>query len=360
MNKSKINAQQICALFIAVCPLIKLITAPAVFAGYCGEKLWQPLLINFTADLLIILLCMHLSKKYEGLSFFEILSQRYSLSFAKIIFLLYALFFTAKAIIPLIEQKEFIENAFYETLPQAPVFYPVFIVIFFLAVKGYTTLGRTCQLSLFVSGVGILLILFLSIPTANFKNMLPLLAFSNKSAPICALNALSWFNDSIYLLFFTGFFKRKKSSFKYIFLGYAIMAVTVILYFATFYSIFSYIAPTQELALNSMSIFGVTLVNVGRFDYVALFLLAMSGAIACALPVVIATKCISEAFSLKSGIVPASVITLLLLVIIVLFSSKYEEVLSFTTKYLTPFYILCGYLLPLLSLGGKKIEKQKG
>lgn len=359
MNKPKLNGFQICALFIAICPLIKLITAPAVFAGYCGEKLWQPLLINFSADLLLLFLCMHLSKKYQNLTFFEILTKRYSLTFAKIIFLLYALFFTAKAVIPLIEQKEFIENAFYETLPQAPVFYPIFIVIFFIAIKGYTTLGRTGQIGLFISGAGLLLILFLSIPTADFKKVLPLFAFSNKNTPICALNALSWFNDGIYLLFFTGYFKRKKSTFKYIFLSYAIMAVIIILYFVTFYSIFSYIAPTQELALNSMSIFGVTLVNVGRFDYVALFLLAMTGAIACALPVVIATNCISESFSLKSKIIPASAITLFLLVIMILFSAKYEEVLSFSSKYLTPFYLLCGYILPLLTLGGKKIEQQK-
>jgi hypothetical protein len=277
MSKTKLNAKQICALFIAVCPLTKLISAPAVFSGYCNEKLWQPLILNFTVDFLLISLCFYLCKRNPGKTFFEILSDCYGLIFTKIIFTLYAIFFTAKAVIPLIEQKEFIENAFYETLPQAPVFYPIFIVIFFMAIKGYSTLGKTAQLSLFVSGAGLMLILFLSIPTASFKNMLPLLAFSKKSGAICALNALSWFNDAIYLLFFIGYFKSEKSSFKFIFFGYAVMSVIVILYFVTFYSIFSYIAPTQELALNSMSIFGVTLVNVGRFDYVALFLLAMTG-----------------------------------------------------------------------------------
>ena len=359
MSKTQLNAKQICSLFIAVCPLTKLITAPAVFSGYCQEKLWQPLFLNFAVDFLLIFLCFTIYKRHPNQTFFEILSKTYGKIFAKAIFTLYAVFFIAKSILPLIEQKEFIENAFYETLPQAPVFYPIFIVIFFIAVKGYTTLGRTAQLSLFISGVGLTLILFLSFPTASFKNLLPLFAFSNKSAPICALNALSWFNDAIYLLFFIGHFNSEKSNFKLIFLGYGIMAITVIIYFITFYAIFSYIAPTQELALNSMSIFGVTLVNVGRFDYVALFLLAMTGAFACALPILIATKCLTDAYSLKNGIIPAGVITLFLVIIIALFSSKYEEVLNFSTKYFTPLYILCGYLIPLLALGGKQIEEQK-
>ena len=359
MNKSQLNAKQICALFIAICPLTKLITAPAIFSCYCEEKLWQPLILLFAIDFLLLFLCFYLCKRHPNQSFFEILTSRYGAPFAKVIFTLYAIFFTAKAILPLIEQKEFIENAFYETLPQAPVFYPVFIVLFFIALKGYATLGRIAQLSLFISGVGLILILFLSIPTASFKNMLPVFAFSNKSAPICALNALSWFNDAIYLLFFIGHFKVEKSSFKFIFFGYAVMTAIVILYFATFYSIFSYIAPTQELALNSMSIFGVTLVNVGRFDYIALFLLTMTGTFACGLPMVIATKCISEAYSTKNEIIPSAIITLFLAIIIALFSSKYEEVLSFLTKYLTPFYILCGYLIPILTIGGKQIEARK-
>ena len=57
MNKSQLNAKQICALFIAICPLTKLITAPAVFSGYCEEKLWQPLILLFAIDFLLLFLC---------------------------------------------------------------------------------------------------------------------------------------------------------------------------------------------------------------------------------------------------------------------------------------------------------------
>ncbi len=360
MKKNQINIKQLCAIFLALMPITKIITAPSIFAGACNEKLWQPLLILFFADLCLIFLLFLITKKHEGKSFFQILYEVYNPTFAKAVFFIYAIFFFAKSILPLIEQKEFIENAFYETLPQAPIFYPAFIVIFYLCIKGFKTLGRTAQICTFASAIGILLILFLSFPTSNFKNLLPIFAFSNKSSAIAALNGLSWFNDAIYLFFFIGFCDLKKKDFKPLVISYSISAFVIVLFFLTFYAIFSYISRTQTLALTSMSIFGITLVNVGRFDYIALFLLAFSGIVAIALPFILSTKCLNLVFSLKKSWISALIVCLSAFLIIVFFGRKYEELYNFITKYLTPLFLICGYLLPLLALGGRKNEIQKG
>ena len=360
MIKEEIKSKQIRALFIALLPLTKLITAPAVFSGYCQEKLWQPLLILFVFDLLLLLLLLYAQKKNGDLTFFEILTKNFSANFAKVIYFIYALFFLAKAVIPLVEQKELIENAFYETLPQAPIFFPLFIVIFYISIKGFKPLARLCDFCLWITLIGLTLILFLSLPASDFKNLLPIFYFSNKNAPICALNALSWFSDGVYFLFFLGCFKRKKGDNIKTVLSFSAVYLIVLAFFVVFYAIFSYIAPTQEIALTSMSLFGVTLVNVGRFDYIALFLLALSSAVAVSLPVVLATHCLTIAVNVKSKTLPAIICVSALFLVTILFSSHYEELLSFVTKYLTPLFILGGYILPLLCLGGKKIEVQTG
>lgn len=360
MEQNKLNVKQICSVFLAVTPLVKIVTAPAVFSSYCNEKLWQPFLILLAFDLAFFCVIFAIATKNPSKTFFQILCENYSPSFAKTIMFFYALFFLARSFLPIIEQKEFIENAFYETLPQAPVFYPVFAVTFYLCLKGIKSLGRVSQLLVISSGVGIFLILFLSLLTGNFFSLFPIFAFSSKSAPICALNGLSWFNDSIYLLFFIGGFKPSKKNKRCIILSFLFSSFIILFFFLTFYSIFSYIAPTQKLALNSMSIFGVTLVNVGRFDYIALFLLALSSVVSISLPIVIATQCLKDCFSIKNSLFPALVLCLIVCILTALFSTKYQNVLAFITSYLTPAYIFFGFIAPFLAFGGKKIELQKG
>lgn len=358
MKEKSLNVNQICAFLLAVIPLTKLITAPAVFAGYCNEQLWQPLVILALFDILLIFIFVFTIKKHNNRTFFDILSDSYSPNFAKTVFFIYAIFFICKSIIPLIEQKELIENAFYETLPQVPAFFPLFLVIFYICLRGLKTFGRLSQACLFISLSGILLILFLSFSTAEFKYILPLHKLPTKSVAICSLNALSWFNDAIYLFFFMGHFEQEKKQNLKIFLSYVSAFFILLVYFIIFYCIFTFIAPTQKIALNSMSIFGVTLVNVGRFDYIALFLLSMSSIVAVSTPLVLATHCFKKVFESENNLIFAIISSVIPFIITLFFASKYESVLSFCTQYLTPLYLICGYVLPFFALGGKKRDLQ--
>ncbi len=356
--EKQIKTSQICAIFIALLPLTKVVCAPAYFAKVCAEKLWQPLVILLIFDLILLFVCYCIFKKHKEKSFYDILCNAYCKPFANAIFIIYALFFFAKTLIPLFEQKIFIENTFYETLPQAPVFYPALIIIFYLALKGFKTFGRTCQITCFLTAIGFLLILFLAIPSAEYESLLPLFAFSNKSAPICALTALTYFNDAIYLLFFLGYFKAEKKSGLKIFLSYVIPFLCVILFYVTFYGIFTFVAKTRKVAISEVGIFSVALINVGRFDHIALFLLALSSIIAVSLPIMLSTHCLVQVIGEKYRLVITIVLTLLLLVLCITLSAKYLMVFEFITKYFAPLFVLCGYLLPLLGLGGSKNELQ--
>ena len=131
--KNQIKVGQICAIFIALLPLTKVVCAPSYFAKICGEKLWQPLIFLLFLDLILLLICYFIYKKHNGENFYKILTSVFGKPFANGVYMLYAIFFFTKTIIPLFEQKIFIENTFYETLPQAPVFYPALIIIFYLA-----------------------------------------------------------------------------------------------------------------------------------------------------------------------------------------------------------------------------------
>lgn len=357
--KSELKAKQISAFFIALLPLTKIISAPAYFAKNCAEKIWQPLVLLLLFDLLLLLVWHFIHKKHPEENFYEILEKNLGLFTAKTIFLLYALFFLIKSIIPLFEQKLFIENTFYETLPQAPVFYPAFIIVFYLALKGFKSFFRTCEIMAFVTAIGLFLILFLSLPTASFKNLLPLFAFSNKSAPICALTSICWFNDAIYLIFFLGHFKAKKGDELKICLSYFLTFLFVILFFITFYGIFSYVAQTRKVAISELGLFSVALINVGRFDYVGLFMLSLSSIISVSLPIMLSVHCLCFVFGFKKRLTYTIILVTLLFFITIFFSAKQLLIFQFITTYLTPLFLLCGYILPLLGLGGKRDELQK-
>ena len=86
MKEKSLNVNQICAFLLAVIPLTKLITAPAVFAGYCNEQLWQPLVILALFDILLIFIFVFTIKKHNNRTFFDILSDSYSPNFAKTVF----------------------------------------------------------------------------------------------------------------------------------------------------------------------------------------------------------------------------------------------------------------------------------
>lgn len=360
MQKTTLTAKHICAIFIAFLPLAKIISAPSYLAKLNGERLWQPLVILLIFDVLLLAFLLFVCKKHKGKSFYEILSENYSTIFAKIIVFVYGAFFFAKSILPLFEQKTFIESAFYETLPQAPVFYPAFIVIFYFAIKNYKVLARTAQFCAITTCLGFLLILFLSLPSSEFKYLLPLFSYTNKSAPISALTALSWFNDGIYFLMLIKNFNHKKGDGLKIIGCFLAVFFAVILFYLTFYGIFSFVAHTQNLAISSVGIFSVALVNVGRFDYIALFLISFSSIISVCLPINFSVKCFTTVFGVKREWIVGLAVTLLALVLTVIYSTKYTLVFNFITTYFTPLFLVCGYLLPLLCLRRKKDDLQKG
>lgn len=353
MVKNNIKLKQICSMFIALLPLSKIVSAPSVFAKFCGEKLWQPLVILLIFDLLLLFVFCTVSKMHEGKSAYTILKENYSEWVAKIVLFIYALFFLLKAFVPLIEHKQLVENAFYETLPKAPIFYPLIIVTFYVSLKGFKTIGRASELFFPITLVGLAFVIYLSATSGDYNALLPLLK-SDKSVAICSLNGILWFNDAIYLLMFLGNFKNENRQFLKLLVSYAIPFLLTVFVYVAFFSIFSFVAQTQKLAISSMSIFSITLVNVGRFDYFAVFLISMVSVLAISLPITCATKCLTYCFNFKSSLVPALITNILIFALVIALPTNHDVVINFYFKYITPIFVFVGYILPLTLLKRRK------
>lgn len=355
MNKNNIKIKQICALFICLLPLTKIVCAPAMITKLFKQNMWIPPLIWFTLELLFIGFVFLLDKIHGGKTFFEILTDCYGELFAKIVYFLYGLFFLVKSFLPIIEHKALIETAFYEILPSTPIFYPLFLVTFYISLKGLKSLGRAAEFCLPLCWAGLITILFLALPSGEFSSLLPLF-YGNKSEAISLLSTLPWFGDALYLLFFLGHFEKEKHSLLRVIIGYAIPAAYTLVFFISFYAIFSYIAETQLIAVKEAGIFSVTLQNVGRFDYMAVFLIAMASVLSVAFPIVTSVKLFERAFGTKKATVPAVIVNFILLAATYFFSQKYQIIAQIYQKYLYPMYI-AAFILPLTALGRARNEK---
>lgn len=353
MNKNRITTKQVCALFLCLLPLTKIVCAPSVISGLYGEKLWQPLVFWLLIELAFIAYVFYLTKKHGNKTVFEILSDGYGETFAKTIFFIYGFYFLLKAFLPIIEHKMLIESAFYEILPSTPVFYPLFLITFYTSLKGLKTLGRAAQFCLPICWAGLATILFLSVSSGDWSTLLPVF-YGSKNGAIELLSTISWFDDALYLLFFMGHFKKDGHDKLRIILSYTLPFLFTIAFFLCFYAVFSYVAPSQLIAVKETGIFSVTLQNVGRFDYLAMFLIALASVLAAAFPAVTSVKMFERASGARKALYPAAVVNLALLAATILLSQKYREIAAIYTNYLSPFFAVCGYILPLFALRRSK------
>lgn len=352
MVRNDVKVRQICSIFIAFLPLCKLVSAPAVFAGFCGEKLWQPLILYFIADALLLALILLMAKKNPQTAFFDILKREYSESFARAVFFVYSVFFMMKALVPLCEYKYLIESGFYEVMPQSEVFFPVFLITLFLSVKGLKVFARCSEFASFITCTGLAVIFYLSVGSGNFANLLPLFGGNRMGVAEAVAKNVFWFNDAVYILLFLGHFENEKKMRLKIYFSYATSAVVTVFFFLCFYSVFYTVSPAQKNALSTISIFSVTLVNVGRFDFLALFMLLISAVFALAMPLFAATKCLCRAFGTKRTLFPGLAVNGAAFFLVAFFSNKLNDIIGFYQVYFAPFMWICGYLIPMFGLKG--------
>lgn len=349
MRKNQITVKQICALFACLLPLTKIVCAPSVISSLYEEKLWQPVAVWFILELLFIVYVFILDKMHGGKTYYAVLSDGYGEFFARAVYFVYAIYFALKSYLFIIEHKLLIETAFYEILPSSPVFYPLFIVAFYTSLKGLKTIGRAAEFCLPICWAGLITIFFLSVPSGDWDALFPLF-YGSKNGAIDLLSTISWFGDSLYLLFFMGHFKREKRVFLKTAISYAVPAVFTAAFFCCFYAVFTYVAPSQIIAIKETGIFSVTLQNVGRFDYLAIFLISLAGVLAVSFPIVTSVKLFERAFALEKATIPAIALNAALLVATYFFAQKYNEILAIYRNYFSAFFAVCGFVIPLTAL----------
>ncbi|MGN0819644.1 MAG: GerAB/ArcD/ProY family transporter [Christensenellaceae bacterium] len=345
--KNNIKVRQIMMVFIALMPVSKLLILPPVLARYAENQLYMSMILNFSLDILTLFVILKINDLFPDKTFFAILQDNFGQVTARIIFFVYGIFFFMKCFIPILEQKYFVDNTLYEVFPNIISFFPVLALTFYASIKGLKTMGRCADIAVFFTVAVFLLTVFLSFSSCDFTNVLPV-KLPEFGVLKGSFATATWYFDSLYMLLFLGHFDKDKNKNRKIILSYSGASIAVIIIALLFLGNFGPIASIMNFAISDMTIFTSKLINVGRFDYLTIFLLLASSVFAICLPVFVSTKCFVRAFGLKTSLIPAIVVNALLFISLLIFEEKFYSAMAFVSKYINVFFIATGYVLPIV------------
>jgi len=356
----RIDKKQICMLLFAIIPASKFLILPTVYAHFARQDAWLAGLANFLLDGFLLAVMLLIIKKFDGITLYDLLTERIGRWFANGVFVLYALFFILKAAVPLLEQRTFIEITLYETSPTIINFLPFFLVCFYFCIKGINAMARTGEIIFWSTLAGMALIFFLSAGTAELYYLMPILKNPVKQTFTGIYNGAMWYGQPIILLFLMGKIKKDKRFNLSVALSFTAAALTCVLTFVIFTGIYGDVAVRQIYSLTKMTKYSIALSNVGRLDYIATLFIAASSVLSLSVPLIFATDCLKTVFPLKRGwIIPLGV-SLAMLIFTCVFHTRFKATVDFFEKFFTPVMILLVYALPIALLFFKKEKKCNG
>ena len=351
------KTRQVCFFYVAMLPVVKFFMMPGLISGITGEDLWISVLFNCLADLITVSV-LYFSLKDADADFFTVLERKFGKVFAKAVMAFYIVFFLLKTVMPLSEEKDYVELTLYMTSPSLFTFMPVFFAIFFVCIKKLRVIGRIADGVFIVAVIGYAFTFALSVSDTDISAVLPVGAHGFKNIALGAYSSAGWFNDGAYFLFFIGnYVKSKKDGLK-ILLSVALSSLIVLFFVVIFYGTFTSIAFRQKFALTELSKYTTAINNMERFDFVAIFALLFTSIFSLSLPFYFACELIRRLFHLKRWI--AAIIAILPPVILLLFFGEYfNSMENFIINIASGYFITLGTIFPIimaiiLKLCGKK------
>lgn len=356
---AKISARQIYFFLACVAPVGKLILMPTQLVKFSANDLLFPAAVNFLMQAVVVFLVMLLSRSEK--SFYELLSYTFGKAAAKIVTALFSLFLFYAALMPLIEQKLFVQSVFYDTLPSVTAFAPFFLFSAYMCAKPLVSFGRTWDVLAPLSIVGYIGIMALSVTKADFGALMPAGAAGAKGFFSGTAYTMSWFFDTAILLSLMGKFDYRKGMAWKSALFYLAGGAAVLFFLAVFYGIFSDIAVRQIFAFAKISKYFSAVAMLGRIDYIFIFALALVMAFYCALPVQAGTDLLRQAFGGEKALpaVYSICVNLALFLITVLVNYSFNAMNQAVTQTLFWIFPLFCLLLPALCLLLRRSPREK-
>lgn len=327
-------------------PITKIFMLPSIMANTTNEDMWISVTLSFIIDIFSLIILLVVRNKTEK-NVFTLLSDAFGKVGGKIILVFYFIFFMLKAIVPINEQKDFIEFTLYFSLPSIFYFMPFYITAFYISIKKIRVLGRCADILWTMTIFGVLILIAISISNASLLTLLPIGANGAKNILTGTYQSLTWFGDSVFFVFFLGNYKNEKKSFRKILLSYVLGALMVILFMIIFYGVFTSIAFRQRFALTEIAKYTNVINNTGRLDYILIVMILCSHIIAISMPIYFASSLLQQIFSLKRSFISPIIVVTIHAIITLFFKQYYYSIENISINYMGFIYLFFSNVLPI-------------
>ena len=328
---------------------------PTIMSGVCGNDLLFPMLIDFAVQTVVVWAVCFLCSRTDK-TFFELLESTFGNVVARIIYGLFALYFVFVTVFPLMEQKLYIGQIFYDTVPSLIVFLPFFAFSVYAGCKELRNIGRCADIALPIFAVMFVLMIFMALSEVDLTNLLPVLKTPATKIFEGALGSFFRFVEPSFMLMFMGHFKYKKGDAAKITLSYAGGGLIVIIFAAVFYSIYGVISPSRDFAISRVAIFFPAIELIGRVDLIALYFLEITMLFAQVLNIQLSVYCLKKCTGIKMGGVWSVAVNAVLLVLVIVLDNSLSGLLEFYSKWVWIATAIFAMLFPLLAWTLKKGE----
>ncbi|MBR7186306.1 MAG: GerAB/ArcD/ProY family transporter [Clostridia bacterium] len=355
----RISSRQLYFFLACIAPVGKLLFLPTQLANSARNDLLFPMLASYLVQAGAIFCVLLLAKRKMNL--YELLENTFGGIAAKILISIFALFLFYATLVPLLEQRLFVQNVFYDTLPSLIVFAPYYIFAAYVISKPLSSHGRVWDILAPLSVFGFLGILVLSVGSADFGALLPIGAGGIRGFLRGTMSATNWFFDASIALTLLGKFDYGKGMAWKGALFYLAGGVGVLTFLATFYGIFQETALHQLFAFSQTSQYFSGVTVLGRIDYLFIFALALVMAFYCILPAQAGVDCLLQAYG-KPRYLPtvfSVLVTGTLFIISLTLDYRFSEVLEVISGTMFWIFPIFTVMLPILCLLLRRKRREK-
>lgn len=347
-ENNKIYARQIAFVAAFILPTAKFLEAPSLLAKYAAGDLLLPTLLHFLLQagiLTALLIAASLSR--------STISERISYAFggfARIFYVLYAIYFLFSAILPLLDLEKFVYAAFFDTAPTTFGFALFFIVSAFLCCKDKNAIGRSADLCLFLFLIPFLALMVMSVSESDLTGLFPLFGEKFGDTMSAFTRTSPHFSDAVLLFPLIANLRYKKGDGVKILTGYGFGALFTLAFLAIFFGVYSSIASREHYAFSKIAQYFPALSVVGRIDLIFIYLLTVVLIFYTCLPLQYTTHLLQKTFGIESKMIIAAVLNFGLY-LFVLFCNKYYNSFYRVISGKLPFvFWLIADMLPLFCL----------
>ncbi len=357
-DKPVINGRQLCFFAAFLVPVAKLLAVPALLSYYAKGDLLLPAFMQYVLQGAILAVILFIASRTNK-SFYDLVADTLGDVTARIVYILFSLFFVFVSLLPILDLERFVSTAFFDTAPSLSAFAPFFFLSAFICTKNLKAFGRSADIAMPLFLVAFIGLMIMSVGEADFSNVLPLLGTPFKSTATGFLRTLGHFSDTALFLPLLGAYRYKKGDGTKVMLSYGLGALFVLFFLAVFYGLFASLAPKQQFAFVKTAQYFQALDVVGRFDLLLTYLMTVVLLFYYCFVLQMAVHCFAKAVHTEKKVWISAVLNVALFFYAIFCNQYYNQLYYLITVRLFWVFLLFADVVPLLCLFLNRKEKKK-